>query len=321
MGPDSNTTQYIGAFLSRGGSFGNEHVFSGGTWGTFEFGTTINTLVTDIADGDFDGDGKTDIANRADNYRFGGGSAGDNPFAINLGDGAGNFTVRPHGRPGPARRGSRSEWGPAHRPHCSRCRQQQHLRAGERYARLFDDSRFHHAHRQRRPAGYRYAYVRGGERLFVNHPALLPSDRTSASANLFFVAGQHHRGGKFLHFHSHHQSARGFAGLAAPRSRLPVQPCTLWRFCLPSSDSVSGGSEVDPRYKLWLLGSFPGDGGTDLHRVRWRETAIRNRSIRQSYTVQVTAASDSLTKTMQISLTVPETGRSFSGSRMRLRNG
>ena len=100
-GSDTSTTQYIGAFLNTSGSFGNELVFSGGTWGTFEFGTTIDTLVTDIAGGDFDGDGKIDIANRAYDYKFGGGHAGGNPFAINLGDGAGNFTVVPMADPGP----------------------------------------------------------------------------------------------------------------------------------------------------------------------------------------------------------------------------
>ena len=100
-GPDTSTTQYIGAFLNNGGSFGKELVFSGGTRATFEFGTTIDTLVTDVAGGDFDGDGKTDIANRADNFKFGGGSAGANPFALNLGDGGGTFTVVPMPDPGP----------------------------------------------------------------------------------------------------------------------------------------------------------------------------------------------------------------------------
>ncbi len=99
-GPDSATTQYIGAFLSGGGGFGGEIVFATGSASSFEFGTLTDFLITDIAGGDFDGDGRSDIANRADNYKFGGGGPGPT-FALNLGDGAGKFSVVPMTDPGP----------------------------------------------------------------------------------------------------------------------------------------------------------------------------------------------------------------------------
>lgn len=99
-GDNSSITQSVGVFLSGGGQFGSEEVFATGSSSSFEFGTRSNTLITDIAAGDFDGDGNGDIANRANHYAFGGKSTSNPACALNLGNGAGNFTVVPMADPG-----------------------------------------------------------------------------------------------------------------------------------------------------------------------------------------------------------------------------
>jgi hypothetical protein len=93
------------------------------------------------------------------------------------------------------------------------------------------------------------------------------------------------------------------AASLSPQNRLPLQP--LYALALPFAFVGLGFRRkgVDPRYKRWLLGA-------SLATAALLGTACgggnSNKSVRQatSYNVQVTAASDSLTKTMQISLTV-----------------
>ena len=59
------------------------------------FKPRVDFFITDLVTGDFDGDGKIDVANRSQP------SAVNPPFAVNLGDGAGNFTVVPLTDSGP----------------------------------------------------------------------------------------------------------------------------------------------------------------------------------------------------------------------------
>jgi hypothetical protein len=304
-GYNTSTTQYIGAFLSGGGSFGNELVFSGGTSGTFEFGTTINTLVTDIAGGDFDGDGKADIANWADNYRFGGGSAGGNPFALNLGDGAGNFTVVPMSDPGPL--------GAA---------------AGLNGDQLTD----------------LIVFDAGNNSIAVLVNATPAFSMTPASATLTASAGQQvtdmltfaaangfsstiqlschvvgpapaptcslspasFAGGAGSSTSTLTISVLGAsAGLVAPQSRLPVQP--MYALALPFAFVGLGFRQKRraPRLKTWLLGASLATAALMCTACGGGNNNTQSVHQPQSYTVQVTAASDSLTRTSQISVTVP----------------
>lgn len=304
-GPDSNTTQYVGAFLSGGGSFGNELVFSGGTWGTFEFGTTIDTLVTDIAGGDFDGDGKTDIANRANNYKFGGRSAGANPFALNVGDGTGNFTVVPMPDPGPL--------AAAADLNGDRLTDLIVLDAGNNSISVLVNAT---------PA---FSMIPASTTLTANAGQQVTDMLTFAATNGFSstiqlscqVVGPAQAPTCSLSPASIAVGASSStstlsisvpatsAGLVSPCRKRGVQP--LYALALPLAfvGLSFRRKRLDSRYKRWLL-------GTPLATAALLCTACgaggnsNTRSVHQpqSYSVQVTAASDSLTKAMQISLTV-----------------
>lgn len=91
---DNDVAQHIGVFLSSP-SFGNEQIFlTGGSMKPL-FKPPIDFFITDVVTGDFNGDGKIDVANRSQP------SSVNPPFAVNLGDGAGNFTMIPLTDPGP----------------------------------------------------------------------------------------------------------------------------------------------------------------------------------------------------------------------------
>jgi len=306
-GYNTSTTQYIGAFLSGGGSFGSELVFSGGIWGRFEFGTTIDTLVTDIAGGDFDGDGKADIANWADNYRFGGGSAGGNPFALNLGDGAGNFTVIPMADPGPL--GAAADLN------------------GDQLTDLIVLDAANNSIGVLVNATPAFSIIPASTTLTASAGQQVTDVFTFTAANAFsstiqlscqvvgpapaptcsmspasITAGA----GSSTSTLSISVPGASAASLF-PQNRLPLQP--LYALALSFAFVGLGfrRKRVDPRYKRWLLGASVataalictacgGGGGNSNTQSAHQAT---------SYTVQVTAASDSLTKAMQISVIVP----------------
>lgn len=94
-GPSNNdVVEHIGVFLNSNNTFPNEQIFLAG--GSFKppFKPSVNCFITDIALGDFNGDEKLDVASRAQ-------ACGSNPpFAVNIGDGTGNFTVLPLTDPG-----------------------------------------------------------------------------------------------------------------------------------------------------------------------------------------------------------------------------
>ena len=96
-----SVTQNVSAFLSTAsGGFGSEQTFAKGSASGFEFGPLSNTLVTDVATADFNGDGRLDIANRANTYaRFG--KTSNAPFTVNLGNATGKFTPVSLADPGP----------------------------------------------------------------------------------------------------------------------------------------------------------------------------------------------------------------------------
>ena len=303
-GPDSTTTQYIGAFLSGGGSFGNELVFSGGVLSTFEFGTISNTLVTDIAGGDFDGDGIADIANWADNYKLGGGGEGANPFALNLGNGAGNFTVLPMTDPGPL--------GAAADLNGDQLTDLIVLDAGNNsIAVLVNDtpgfSMIPASTTLTASAGQQvtdmltFAAVNGfSSTIQLSCQVVGPAPVPTCSLSPATITGGASSSTSTLTISVPGASA----GLHSPQSRLPRQP--LYALALPFLFVGLGfrRKRVDPRYKRWLLGA-------SLATVALLCTACGggNRNTQsvhqpQSYTVQVTAASATLTKTMQISMTV-----------------
>ena len=305
-GPDTSTTQYIGAFLNSSGSFGNELVFSGGTWGTFEFGTIIDTLVTDVAGGDFDGDGKTDIANRAYDYKFGGGHAGGNPFAINLGDGAGNFTVLPMADPGPL--GAAADLN------------------GDQLTDLIVLDAANNSIAVLVNATPAFSMIPASTTLTASSGQQVTDMLTFAAANNFSSTIQLScqvtgpapaptcslspasiTAGTGSSTSTLTLSVPGAsAGFLSPRSRLPLQP--LYALALPFAFVGLGfrRKSVNPRHKRWLLGislataallcTACGGGGGNSN----------TQSVHQatSYTVQVTAASDTLTKTTQISMNV-----------------
>jgi hypothetical protein len=304
-GHGSNTTQYIGAFLSGGGSFGKERVFSGGTRGTFEFGTIINTLVTDIAGGDFDGDGKADIANRANNYKFGGGSANANPFALNLGDGVGNFTVLPMTDPGPL--------GAAADLNGDQLTDLIVLDAGNNSIAVLVNatpafSMTPASTTLTASAGQQvtdvltFAAANGfSSTIQLSCQVAGPAPAPTCSLSPESIAGWAEPSTSTLTITAPGPSA----ALVSPRSRKGLGP--FYALALPFAFVGIGLRRklVDPRYKLWLLTACLataallctacGGGGsstmTPVHQA-------------MSYTVQVTAASDSLTKATQISLTV-----------------
>jgi len=304
-GPDTSTTQYIGAVLNTSGSFGNELVFSGGTRGTFEFGTTIDTLVTDIAGGDFDGDGKTDIANRADDYKFGGGHAGGNPFAINLGDGTGNFTVLAMADPGPL--GAAADLN------------------GDQLTDLIVLDAANNSIAVLVNATPAFSMTPASTTLTASFGQQVTDVLTFAAANSFLSTIQLScqvtgpapaptcslspaslTAGAGSSFSTLTISVPGAsAGLLSPRSRLP-QP--LYALALPFAFVGLGfrRKSINPRHKRWLLGISlataavlctacgGGGGNSDTQSVHHAT----------SYTVLVTAASDTLTKTTQISMNV-----------------
>ena len=304
QGSDTSTTQYIGAFLNSSGSFGNELVFSGGTRGTFEFGTTIDTLVTDIAGGDFDGDGKTDIANRAYDYKFGGGHAGGNPFALNLGDGAGDFTVVPMVDPGPL--GAAADLNgdqltdlivldagnnsiavlvnatPAFS--MSSASTTLSARAGQQVTEMLT-----------------FAAANGFSSTIqlscqVVGPA--PAPRCSMSpASITAGAGS---STSTLSISVPGASAASLS----PQNRLPLQP--LYALALSFAFVGLGfrRKRGDPRYKRWLLGTSMATAALICTACGGGSSNTQSVHQTQSYTVQVTAASDSLTKALQLSLTV-----------------
>jgi hypothetical protein len=297
-GPNTSTTQYIGAFLNTSGSFGNELVFSGGTRGTFEFGTTIDTLVTDIAGGDFDGDGKTDIANRAYDYKFGGGHAGGNPFAINLGDGAGNFTVLPMADPGPL--GAAADLN------------------GDQLTDFIVLDAANNSIAVLVNATPAFSMIPASTTLTASSGQQVTDVLTFATANSFSstiqlscqVTGPAPAPTRSL------SSANINAGAGSSTSTLtisvpgasvgllPLQP--LYALALPFAFVGLGfrRKSVNPRHKRWLLGislattamlcTACGGGGGNSNTQSVHHA--------KSYTVQVTAASDTLTKTTQISM-------------------
>jgi hypothetical protein len=303
-GPDSNTTQYIGAFLSGGGSFGNEQVFSGGTWGTFEFGTIIDTLVTDVAGGDFDGDGKTDIANRAYDYKFGGGSAGGNAFALNLGDGAGSFTVVPMVDPGPL--GAAADLN------------------GDQLTDLIVLDAANNSIGVLVNATPAFSIIPASTTLTASAGQQVTDVFTFTAANAFSstiqlscqVVGPAPTPTCSLSPASITAGASpststlsisvpgASAGLVSPRSRWGLQPLCALAFPFAFVELGFRRKRVDPRYKLWLLTACLATAA--LLSTACGGASSNTQLVHQatSYTVQATAASDSLTKAMQISLTV-----------------
>ena len=95
------------------------------------------------------------------------------------------------------------------------------------------------------------------------------------------------------------------AALASPYTRrLPP----VYALALPFAFVGLGfrRKRVDPRYKRWLLGASLATAALICTACGGGGGNSNTQSVHQatSYTVHVTAASDSLTKTMQISLTV-----------------
>jgi len=94
-GPSNNdVVQHIGVFLKNGNTFGSEQIFLTGESIKPPFKPRVDCFITDVVTGDFNGDGKVDIANRAE-------PCSNPPFAVNISDGAGNFTVDSLTDPGP----------------------------------------------------------------------------------------------------------------------------------------------------------------------------------------------------------------------------
>ncbi|MGA7924524.1 MAG: VCBS repeat-containing protein [Candidatus Sulfotelmatobacter sp.] len=94
------------------------------------------------------------------------------------------------------------------------------------------------------------------------------------------------------------------AGLVAPQSRLPLQ--SLYALALPFAFVGLGfrRKRVVPRHKRWLLGASLATAALISTACGGGNGNTQSGHQPQSYTVQVTAASDALTKAMQISLTV-----------------
>jgi len=100
-GAEYSTDQRVSVFLGSGnGNFAGEQLVTTGSEGGGEFGITGDTLVTDLDTGDFNGDGILDIANRANAYaRFR--KTSNQPFSVNIGDGTGEFVSVSLADPGP----------------------------------------------------------------------------------------------------------------------------------------------------------------------------------------------------------------------------
>jgi hypothetical protein len=93
------------------------------------------------------------------------------------------------------------------------------------------------------------------------------------------------------------------AGLVSSRSRWGLQP--LYALAFPFAFVGLGfRKRVDPRYKLWLLTACLATAALLSTACGGGSSNTQSVHQSQSYTVQVTAASDSLTKAMQISLNV-----------------
>ncbi len=94
---ETNVQQDIGSFLNNGTVFGGERIFlTGVNQKANPFSPEFDSLINDLAIGDFNGDGKGDVADRAAVVR-----TSNPPFAVNIGDGAGNFTAVAMPDPGP----------------------------------------------------------------------------------------------------------------------------------------------------------------------------------------------------------------------------
>lgn len=94
---ETDIQQDIGAFLNNGNTFGGEKIFlTGVSQKANPFAPPTYSFISEIAIGDFNGDGHADVVDRAAVVR-----TSNPPFAVNLGDGAGNFTAVAMTDPGP----------------------------------------------------------------------------------------------------------------------------------------------------------------------------------------------------------------------------
>jgi hypothetical protein len=94
------------------------------------------------------------------------------------------------------------------------------------------------------------------------------------------------------------------ASVLSPRSGLPLQP--LYALALPVALVGLGvqRKRLDPRYKRWLLGASLATAALICTACGGGSSNTQSMHQPQSYTLQVTAASETLTKTMQIAITV-----------------
>src|SRR5438034_2652613 len=90
QGFNSQDTMHYSVFLGKGdGTFGSEQVFATGSASGFELGLKSSDEVAEILTGDFDGDGKLDIADRRTTFAAFHGSI--SVLEIRLGNGDGTF--------------------------------------------------------------------------------------------------------------------------------------------------------------------------------------------------------------------------------------
>ena len=301
-----DVSQHVSVFLRDGsGRFGAEQVVLTGGESATELGLESNTLLTDVAIGDFNGDGNLDIVGRANNYiRF---KSNGTVFEVTLGDGTGKFvaSVTPGDLTGPGLSAADLNGDQLAdfivldsannninvilnaTPGCAMSASTMSLTAtaGEQITDTLSVTGVN---------GFASTLQLSCQ---VTGPTPVPTCSLSPAS---ISAGASPSTSTLT------ISVPGTsASVLSPRSGLPLQP--LYALVLPVALVGLGvqRKRLDPRYKRWLLGASLATaallctacgGGTSGSMTPVHQAT--------SYTVQVTAASDTLTKTTQISLNV-----------------
>jgi hypothetical protein len=298
-----NSSQHVSVFLGKGdGTFNGEQIFATGIYQSADGGTVTNTLVSYDGAADFNGDGNLDIAATTAHIRI---AAQYPPFAISLGNGNGTFGS-PIGLPDPGRVSGTEDLngdGLADLIVLDATNNSIDvlLNATPAFSMTTSANTLTATAGQQITDTFSFTGVNGFSstvQLSCQVVGLAPAPTCSLSPASITAGASSSTSTLSV-------SVPGAsAGLVSPRSRWALQP--LYALAFPFAFVGLGfrRKRVDPRYKLWLLTACLATAALLSTGCGGGSSNTQSVHQPQSYTVQVTAASDSLTKAMQIPLTV-----------------